>query len=158
MFPATRRSRAVREQEELNITPIMNVFMILVPFLLLTAAFAHTAMVDLTLPVSSEQTETEEDPALDLNLRVSITESGLRVEGNEAALARLPRLATGDYDLVGLERQLGEVREAHPDEQAVIVAAVPSIRYQSVISVMDRCKSAGFSEISVGPADSEEPR
>ena len=144
MFPATRRSRAVREQEELNITPIMNVFMILVPFLLLTAAFAHTAMVDLTLPVSSEQTETEEDPALDLNLRVSITESGLRVVRNEAALAPLP--------------PLGEVREAHPDEQAVIVAAVPSIRYQSVISVMDRCKSAGFSEISVGPADSEEPR
>ncbi len=157
MFPATRRSRAVRVQEDLNITPIMNVFMILVPFLLLTAAFAHTAMVDLSLPVSSEP-ETEEEEKVDLNLRVSVTESGLRVEGNEAALERLPRLDDGSYDFGGLGRQLSEVREAHPDERMVIVAATPAIRYQSVVSVMDRCKSAGFNEISIGPADPEEPQ
>lgn len=155
MFPASRRSRSGREQqEELNITPIMNVFMILVPFLLLCAAFTHVSMVDLSLPVSADPAQ-EEEETVELSLRVSITEAGLRVEGNAASLVLLPPLPSGELDFEGLARQLAQVHKSFPDERAVVVAAAPAVRYQPIVSVMDRCKAAGFSEISVGPAESE---
>ncbi len=156
MFPASRRARNSRQpQEDLNITPIMNVFMILVPFLLLTAAFAQTAMVDLSLPVAADSDQQQEEEMIDLNLRVSITAAGLRVEGTAASLELVPRLSSGAYDFDRLAEQLAQVRKSFPDERAVVVAASPTIRYQTVVQVMDRCKAAGFSDISVGPADPE---
>jgi biopolymer transport protein ExbD len=156
MFPASRRARSSSQpQEDLNITPIMNVFMILVPFLLLTAAFAQTAMVDLSLPVSADSKEQQDEELIDLNLRVSIIPAGLRVEGTAASLELVPRLSDGGYDFDRLATQLTTVRKSFPDERAVVVAASPSIRYQTVVQVMDRCKAVGFSDISVGPADPE---
>ncbi len=49
-------------EAEINITPVMNIFVILIPFLLLTATFVKIAIIDLSLPtleMSSGQTENE---------------------------------------------------------------------------------------------------
>ncbi|KRT54533.1 ExbD/TolR family protein [endosymbiont of Ridgeia piscesae] len=45
-----RRSRRLHEEAELNITAFMNLMVILVPFLLITASFSRMAVLDLYLP------------------------------------------------------------------------------------------------------------
>ena len=48
-----------REAVELNITAFMNLMVILVPFLLITAVFSQVAILDLNLPSSTDQISTE---------------------------------------------------------------------------------------------------
>ena len=54
-----------RQQEvDVNIIPVMNIFLLLIPFLLLTAAFVQLAVVELSLPsLNKEQgQQTQERP------------------------------------------------------------------------------------------------
>ena len=48
-----RRLRHRRPEAELNITAFMNLMVILVPFLLITAVFSQVAILELNLPTSS---------------------------------------------------------------------------------------------------------
>ena len=45
-----RRLKGHADQVELNLTAVMNVFLILVPFLLLTAVFVKIAVIEFSLP------------------------------------------------------------------------------------------------------------
>lgn len=147
-YPASRRSSRRSEAQELDITPIMNVFVILVPFLLLTAVFAQTAMVDLNLPASASEDIGPSTEAL--NLQVSILADGFRIDGNAGSLEPIGLLEDGSYDLASLSATLDKIRSEHRAERSIIVAAAPTIRYQSVVTVMDHCKHSGFVDISIG--------
>lgn len=79
------RIRGKEPLQEMNILPIMNVFMILVPFLLLTAAFIQLTIVDTSLPargksISSQETEAPKDKPK-LNLTVFLQEDGFILAG-----------------------------------------------------------------------------
>ena len=55
MSISRRRSRRNVETAELNITAFMNLMVILVPFLLITAVFSRLAILELNLPGSSTE-------------------------------------------------------------------------------------------------------
>jgi len=79
------RIRSKEQLQEMNILPIMNVFMILVPFLLLTAAFVQLTIVETSLPargksVSSPDAEVPKDKPK-LNLTVFLQEDGFILAG-----------------------------------------------------------------------------
>lgn len=79
------RIRGKEPLQEMNILPIMNVFMILVPFLLLTAAFIQLTIVDTSLPargkpVSSQDVEVPKDKPK-LNLTVFLQDDGFILAG-----------------------------------------------------------------------------
>ncbi|MCZ7583822.1 MAG: biopolymer transporter ExbD [Deltaproteobacteria bacterium] len=83
---AGRPSHRVRSKEkvqELNVLPVMNVFAILVPFLLLSAAFVQLTIVDTSLPArgSGESTKEPEDDKPKLNLTVFIRDDGFMLAG-----------------------------------------------------------------------------
>ena len=49
------RRKHVHEPPEINITAFMNLMVILVPFLLITAVFSRITILELNLPAYSEQ-------------------------------------------------------------------------------------------------------
>jgi len=54
-----KRNRANTEAEEINLIPVMNLFVCLIPFLLLTAAFVKLGAVETELPKAGELSETK---------------------------------------------------------------------------------------------------
>lgn len=75
-----RRSRAETELQDLNLAPIMNIVMILIPLLLITASFVVVSTLNVNSPRNAqsvtpeEQQEEEEVPVP--RVLVSITENG----------------------------------------------------------------------------------
>ncbi len=47
---AIETRRRDRQESDLDLTPVMNIFLILIPFLLLTAVFVKIAVLELSLP------------------------------------------------------------------------------------------------------------
>ena len=67
------RKRHRMETVELNITAFMNLMVILVPFLLITAVFSQVAILELNLPSSNDQPGAEDPETMQLEVIVRPT-------------------------------------------------------------------------------------
>ncbi len=132
-----RRSRSHRNRHavELNITAFMNLMVILVPFLLITAVFSQVAILELNLPTSSA--ESEQSPTPELHLEIVVREASIDV-GDRATgvLTRIDNTADG-YDLVELRDYLEQVKRVFPDKIDATLLLEPDISYQVLVDVMD---------------------
>ena len=81
---------------EINITAFMNLMVILVPFLLITAVFSRVTILELNLPVANEQAHAEPDR---LELEIIVRTDGIEVGDRKGGLLkRIVATATGhDY-------------------------------------------------------------
>ncbi len=77
MIRSRRGGRHNIETAELNITAFMNLMVILVPFLLITAVFSRLAILELNLPGSS--TEPADPQELTFQLEVTVREAQIEV-------------------------------------------------------------------------------
>jgi biopolymer transport protein ExbD len=85
--PSARRHKRQANQD-INLVPLMNVFCILIPFLLLTAVFVQLTIINTNLPTASslankpKEADTSPTPeAKKLNLTVFITKEGFTLAG-----------------------------------------------------------------------------
>ena len=92
-----RRSRRLNtETAELNITAFMNLMVILVPFLLITAVFSRLAILELNLPGSS--TEPVDPQEQTFQLEVIVREGKIEVgDRNQGLLGVYPNSGEGGY-------------------------------------------------------------
>jgi len=161
-----RRSRTNRKHEavELNITAFMNLMVILVPFLLITAVFSQVAILELNLPTSQTEASEEQEPEfqLEITVRETMIDVGDRTAG---LLTRIESTAEG-YDLETLSGYLGQVKARFPEKIDATLLLEPDISYEVLVSVMDTVRlqerldedaqrvieSELFPEIAIGDA------
>ncbi len=156
-FKPSKRSRKPIESTELNLTPVMNLMVVLIPLLLVTAQFIKLGMIELNLPpaVGSggvSQSEMPKEAGLKLNLTVTITDKGFYLASSAAvALGEngegptIPRLANGDYNYDELTKLLYEIKKKasgqFSDTEQIVILAEPEVTYQTVIFTMDASRS-----------------
>ena len=133
-----RRSARHRNKEavELNITAFLNLMVILVPFLLITAVFSQVAILELNLP-TGESASTAEPPAEELSLEIVVRETSLDVGDRTTGLLRRIENTVDGYDLVELGSFLAEVKQRFPEKIDATVLLEPEISYQALVDVMD---------------------
>lgn len=159
------RRRRHKETAELNITAFMNLMVILVPFLLITAVFSRLAVLELNLPTSQSTASTEQEEP-ELQLEITVRQDMIEVgDRNEGVLSRFER-AEADHDYSGLSEFLQTVKGRFPEKADATVLLEPDISYEVLVSVMDTVRVAEliddnsreviryelFPEISIGDA------
>jgi len=123
------------DAEELNITAFMNLMVILVPFLLITAVFSRLAVIELNLPTSESEITEEQTP--EFQLEITVRENSIEVgDRNVGTLSRIENTADG-YDLEALARYLDRVKRQFPDKADATLLLEPDISYQVLVEVMD---------------------
>ena len=163
-----RSSRARRrrlEPPELEITAFMNLMVVLVPFLLITAVFSRLAIIELNLPAAS----TVAAPEPTFQLEVIVRDDGLEVgERTNGLLTRLPRV-DGNHDLPGLGLYLQRIKASYPDMSNSTVLLEPDVPYDTLVQVMDTLRfhvvkqgnqtvrAELFPDISIGDAPAVKP-
>jgi len=156
------RNRSV-DAAELNITAFMNLMVILVPFLLITAVFSRLAILELNLPGSSS--EPADPQELTFQLEVIVRDGRIEVgDRTVGALGVYPRDMDMDYDFDALSKKLSELKARYPEKTEVSVLLESDIPYDTLIQVMDRVRVAEtmdgdrivrndlFPDISIGDA------
>jgi len=154
-----------QETTELNITAFMNLMVILVPFLLITAVFSRLAVLELNLPTS--QAEQEEPPEPEFMLEVTVREASIEVgDRNQGMLTSIDNEAgEEDYDLKKLSEYLVSVKEKFPTKTDATLLLEQDISYEVIVQVMDTLRVVEkideeaqpfraelFPEISIGDA------
>ncbi|MDJ0938219.1 MAG: biopolymer transporter ExbD [Woeseiaceae bacterium] len=138
-----RRRRGGRrhntETAELNITAFMNLMVILVPFLLITAVFSRLAILELNLPGSS--TEPVEPQDQTFQLEVIVRKNKIEVgDRNQGLLGIYPNTADGEYDYEALSVKLSELKKRYPAKTDASILFEQDIPYDTLVQVFDRVR------------------
>jgi biopolymer transport protein ExbD len=164
-----RRSQALRKMlrkqrrpSELTLVSMIDIFTVLVVFLLMTAIFSRTVVLDLKLP--SNNASIPELPK-GLNLEIIVRADSLTVADRATGpLHTMPNSAAGGYDLAGLTQFLKLLKSRYPDNVDASILLEPQIAYDTLVQVMDRTRvvevNAGlntiqaelFPNVSIGDA------
>lgn len=166
MSLSRRAGRRNAATAELNITVFMNLMVILVPFLLITAVFSRTAILELYLPGASDAPAQIEQPVF--QLEVTVRRDRIEVgDRNVGAFGVYPNV-DGDYDYPALSRKLAAIKADYPAKTDAAILLEGDIPYDTLVQVMDRVRIAErvengalvrsdlFPDISIGDAPARE--
>jgi biopolymer transport protein ExbD len=127
------------ETAELNITAFMNLMVILVPFLLITAVFSRLAILELNLPGSSSEPVDPQDQTF--QLEVIVRKDRIEVgDRNQGMLGQYPNDASGEYDYEALSIKLSELKDRYPKKTDASILLESDIAYDTLVQVMDRVR------------------
>ncbi len=145
------RRRSKEQPNELDVTTFLNLMVVLVPFLLITAVFSRIAIVELNLPsIDGGGASSAEE----FRLEVIVRESGLEIGNGRLIIASLPK-QDGEYDLKTLSSYVVSLKEDYPTKDAASVLLEPTIPYDYLIQVMDVVRSIQIPAVEA--EDGEEP-
>ena len=157
--PSLRRHRPNDSDEDLNILPIMNLFVLLIPFLLISAVFIHIGIIDTSLPIiNSTDSDTGQELKQGIALTVTIVNQGFIIKGklknnpsgqvpvemkeslkNYLSLKGelIPKAMNGQYDFKQLSNALITIKNEFPDEDTIFIIPEPYVLYDDIIKTMD---------------------
>jgi len=125
---------------ELNITAFMNLMVILVPFLLITAVFSRLAILELNLPGSSSEPVEPQDQTF--QLEIIVRQDKIEVgDRNQGLLGIYPNSEDG-YDYVALADKLLELKGRYPSKTDASILLEQDIAYDTLVQVMDTVRVA----------------
>ena len=149
--PSSRKHR-LHEEKELQITAFLNLMVILIPFLLVTAVFARMAAIELTLPSESKASPEKNARAAvphKFRLIISIHENEIRVMNNETPLGTYKQDEKGAYHFEQFTDLLTRLKKEYPEEKDAMILSRPSISYKTLVETIDTVRE-GFPDISLG--------
>ncbi len=156
----TFRHRKRTDAAELNITAFMNLMVILIPFLLITAVFSRLAILELNLPSS----ETISEEVQEFQLEITVRDNYIDVSDRRTGLLKRMKNGQDGYDFEGLTNYLRNIKKRFPSKIDATLLLEPEIPYEVLVGVMDAVrlfeaekegeifKAELFPEISIGDA------
>jgi biopolymer transport protein ExbD len=141
------RKSHLSEPAEVNITAFMNLMVILVPFLLITAVFSRITILDLNLPVpGTPQAERQPDETEQLQLEVIVRQNVIEVGDRKRGLLKAVAVTSDGGHLKEISALLQEIKARHPDKQDITLLLEQDIAYQRLVAMMDTLRVARVEE------------
>jgi len=137
-----RRAQRRKEAEELNITAFMNLMVVLVPFLLITAVFSRITILELNLPNKATGSAQSDE----WNLELVVRPSSLILIGENREVIK--RFRWDDAQVLStLSKALQQVKSRYPEKKALSILMAESVPYQRLVAIMDRVRSAEVAQL-----------
>ncbi|MDR0331580.1 MAG: biopolymer transporter ExbD, partial [Chitinispirillales bacterium] len=124
-------------EADVDVTPVMNVFIILIPFLVSMAVFAQVAIIEFSVPSDVGQSSAQSSGKPKLKLTVLLTESFLGVVEGENLLDSLPMQDNGQYAFDSLRHVLARRRPESEFPDEIVVAVRDGIAFKHAVRAMD---------------------
>lgn len=156
-----RRNHArYRGRHEINVVPMIDMMIILVFFLIFTAVFTRTNVLELNLPGADSAVP---DLPKGLNLEVIVRKDSIEIADRGTGVLRTVPLAEQKYDLKALNDYLQLVKSKYPDTTAATILLEQDVEYDTLVQVMDTVRvfpvpgsqwdvAELFPDVSVGDA------
>lgn len=154
-FKPSQRSHNKIKEIPLDIRPVMNLMVVLIPILLYSAEFVKLSIRELNLPPASaagkQPGELKQEKEKRFGLTVMLSKKGLYIGNKQGYLTgetdlegepTIPVLDDGSYDFKELQKTLLDIKEkikdqGFVDEKSIIISAEADIAYKYVIRVID---------------------
>jgi len=173
--PSARQSSDELDMD-LDIRPVMNLMVVLIPLLLQGAEWVKLGAIEINAPPTKsvgdnpgeQQDKKEEEKKI--GLKLAITSAGITIANAQALLPSesgegptVPVLGDGSYDYEVLKNKLIEIKKlisgkGYRDENRAVITAANDVEYQNLVNEIDNIQTyddegtekALFPEINFG--------
>lgn len=132
-----RRQVDLAAGPDLDLVPLLNIVVCLVPLVLLGTTLIKVGIIETEAPRFCQGCSINPSDSPPLGLKIHLGQSGMVVaaQGEDRLRDTPVQLATEDF--AGLYRLLDEAKARHPDETLVQLSADPGMPYRALVRVMD---------------------
>ena len=128
-----QRGRA-HEELEINLVPLIDVLLVIIIFLIVSATFARTSELQINLPTADASSPVDKP----LVITVEVDAGGrYMVDGNEVAGGDVGQIASA------LTKAAGSGKEP-----TIVISADAKATHQSVVNVMEASRQANYTHIT----------
>ena len=138
-----RNHARYRGRHDINVVPMIDMMIILVFFLIFTAVFTKTNILELNLPGADSAVP---DLPEGLNLEVIIRKDKIEVADRGTGLLKTVPSTGGVYDLVALQDYLKLVKTKYSDKTEATILLEQEIAYDTLVQVMDTVRVFSVAE------------
>jgi biopolymer transport protein ExbD len=137
---------------DLDMTPMMNMLIILISFLVTMVVFTQLAVIKFNLPPSEAgsgggpDTASVKKPGSDVDITLVLSEAGFQIIGEGRKLDPLPKGKAG-YDFPGLGAFMKKLKAEYPAAENIVMLIDSAVIYQDIIATMDVCRDNRFPNI-----------
>lgn len=153
------RSRKSDATYDLNLAPLLDVIVVIIPMLLLSVAFLQVRMIEANIPQVVAQKIQEQkqknDPQVTLALKVHKAGFGLVVNDNGRSNEMKVALKNGELDFEALTATAAKLKRKYTDIFAIDLLPDPSVKYDDLVKTMDAVRRLPASEPKVTVRDSK---
>lgn len=143
MSRLSRRARGNKETSDLDLTTFLNLMVVLISFLLVTAVFSRITIQELSLPKAGSGGATPDTPVI--TIEVILRKNVLEVFDGKNVLASWPKIGE-EHDVAKLNAFLRQQKAQHEEKTDATLLVESDIPYEDVIKVMDAVKEARVQE------------
>ncbi|GAA3916309.1 ExbD/TolR family protein [Litoribacillus peritrichatus] len=149
-----RRRKSGDLDVEIDMVPVMNMFLVLIPFLLMSANFLPFNVINTSVPVKSETPvdDTPDKKVSDIKVTavVKLEKDGIYLSATSGELAEdklkemdkfLPIAAGNQYAYSDLSASLDLIKTLYPKSDTLILTPSGDILYDSIVDTMDASRS-----------------
>lgn len=130
--------RKDKEVPELDITTFLNLMVVLIPFLLISAVFSRITVLELDVPTGAGSGKQDKPK---LVLEVIVRKKGIEIGNGKGVVASMKKV-DGEYDIATLSRYLQKIKKNYPKKTDALVLMESEIEYEYLVKVMDAVRSA----------------
>ena len=156
---AMRQQKAQTVPQEPNLIPIMNLFLTIIPMLMMMVVISQIALLALNFSQGEggvttggggggggPVTEKVEIHILGKNYAASTNFLGMEIREPGVATKNIPAI-NGFYDYPSLDKALQEIRSRKGNLNDITVLVHPDVLYGDLMKTIDLCKVHGFSQV-----------
>jgi len=122
----------------MDVTTFMNLMVVLIPFLLITAVFSRVSILELSVPTTSGGAPLNKPH---FNIEVIVRKLGLEIANGNSVEAAIPK-KNDQYDVDLLSKMLVRLKSRYPEKEDATVLMEPDIEYNHLIQIMDAVRGA----------------
>ena len=145
-----KHRKANLEETDLDMVPIMNMFLVLIPFLLMSASFFHLKAINTSVPILADTSEAAEGgpkkEIIKVTVVIEISEKLVDVTVLSDAIAedkirqleqKINRTTDESQTMALLAGCLEKIKTAFPASDTVILIPEEEVVYDTIIQTMD---------------------
>ncbi len=144
----SRIRRTEEEEPELNMIPVMNLFMVLIPFLLSSVSFLHIKAINTSIPVHADRPS--QTVVADTTPKITVV---FEIKSDQVRISTLsdtpndlqrsdeelvfPKQNGMDISVSAVADHLRKLKLSHPDSDTMILIPDNEVTYREIVQAMD---------------------
>jgi len=142
-----RHSKKLKQEAaEMDITAFMNLMVILIPFLLITAVFSKLTVLELNLPPINATVNPNEK--IKLQLELVVRPNAFEIQDVNLGVIKHFQRTEDKTNWQAFSDILVEIKRRFPNENNITLLLSKKVKYKTLIEVMDRVRSADIIEFT----------
>lgn len=153
--PSQKRKISKRESKEVNVIPIMNLFLVVIPMLMTMMVSIHLGMIGINYSASQQAGAGKEEQEQETEEKTEIIQLKIMSDKFEFLIGKdtteeIPVIEDNQenkFDFVALDKFVKDLKTEFKEQNTILIFTEPEILYGDLIRTIDICKFNGFPNI-----------